>query len=660
MGGGRALSVAAAEPPIAMDVTKLDRRIVTFYSFKGGVGRSMALANVAFRLANRSNLDVIVVDWDLEAPGLHRFFGITDEVAATKSGLLDYLLAWRDAVEDDAEAPPDATRWLLPAVSPKPAYGSVKLLLAEQLDEGYAERLRGFDWQPFYRFNAGAAAIETLRKQLAGAADMVLIDSRTGVTDAGGVCTVQMPDGVVLMTAANEQSFAGITRVGQAIANGGGERVGRDRAKVWVAVSRAPYLDVPEGEGWFDSYEVQFEQGYELGLWDQIDHPRGLRSHRLPHVGRWGFGEQILTRLEDDDPLAVAYGSLSDELLQWAMGKERQMLSDDKPAGRTLEELRQAVEQAEQRFDLARLDGALIDLASALAAAGELASAVEMLQKASGVQLGRGQRLDNAFTLVLLGQFLKAQGRFDEAMAEFQRALETFRASDFRPGESFALGAMANAFHKGIRRNPEVAEELYQSSIEADPENADTLGNYADFLLGNRKDYDKAEELYSRAIEVDPKHAGNLGNYAYFLSNVRKKFDIAEELYVRALKEDPKHATNLGSYALFLSNIRKNLNKAEDFYEQAIEADPQNSRNLGNYANFLSTNRKDFSKAEEVYKRAIKAAPRHALILGAYALFLTTVRKNFDKAKELYERALKSSPKHAPTLRAYAMLLSTI
>src|SRR4051794_13247188 len=42
--------------------------VYTFYSYKGGVGRSMALANVAVLLA-RSGKKVLVVDWDLEAPG---------------------------------------------------------------------------------------------------------------------------------------------------------------------------------------------------------------------------------------------------------------------------------------------------------------------------------------------------------------------------------------------------------------------------------------------------------------------------------------------------------------------------------------------------------------------------------------------------------------
>ena len=50
--------------------------IITFYSYKGGTGRTMALANVACLLAERigPNECVLVIDWDLEAPGLHRFF----------------------------------------------------------------------------------------------------------------------------------------------------------------------------------------------------------------------------------------------------------------------------------------------------------------------------------------------------------------------------------------------------------------------------------------------------------------------------------------------------------------------------------------------------------------------------------------------------------
>ena len=44
----------------------------TFYSFKGGVGRTMAVANVANLLAANGSR-VLVVDFDLEAPGLSSY-----------------------------------------------------------------------------------------------------------------------------------------------------------------------------------------------------------------------------------------------------------------------------------------------------------------------------------------------------------------------------------------------------------------------------------------------------------------------------------------------------------------------------------------------------------------------------------------------------------
>ncbi len=47
--------------------------VYTFYSYKGGVGRSMALANVAALLAKWGRR-VLVVDWDLEASGIERYF----------------------------------------------------------------------------------------------------------------------------------------------------------------------------------------------------------------------------------------------------------------------------------------------------------------------------------------------------------------------------------------------------------------------------------------------------------------------------------------------------------------------------------------------------------------------------------------------------------
>src|SRR5438270_2050592 len=61
---------------------------VTFYSFKGGVGRTMAMANVGLALA-RAGRRVLLVDFDLEAPGLDTF----DLIKPSESmpGIIDFV-----------------------------------------------------------------------------------------------------------------------------------------------------------------------------------------------------------------------------------------------------------------------------------------------------------------------------------------------------------------------------------------------------------------------------------------------------------------------------------------------------------------------------------------------------------------------------------------
>jgi|ERR1017187_1707582 cellulose biosynthesis protein BcsQ len=77
--------------------------IYTFYSFKGGVGRSMALANVA-EVFVRRGLRVLVVDFDLEAPGIERYYAEPGaefklDDALDHPGLIDLLISYRELRE---------------------------------------------------------------------------------------------------------------------------------------------------------------------------------------------------------------------------------------------------------------------------------------------------------------------------------------------------------------------------------------------------------------------------------------------------------------------------------------------------------------------------------------------------------------------------------
>src|SRR5689334_6148435 len=100
-----------------------DGKVVTFYSYKGGTGRTMALANVAWILAANGKR-VLVVDWDLESPGLHRYFApfIGREAVLTQTGIIELIKQFqldkarelRGEMQLDVEVCADVTSVVLP------------------------------------------------------------------------------------------------------------------------------------------------------------------------------------------------------------------------------------------------------------------------------------------------------------------------------------------------------------------------------------------------------------------------------------------------------------------------------------------------------------------------------------------------------------------
>ena len=197
--------------------------IVTFYSFKGGVGRSMAMAACAYLFAQRG-LRTLAIDFDLEAPGLERYFfddpAVLESVRA-RPGLIDLVLAYKRALTSKAEFERagfkqwrDFVEEAIPATS---AGGCVHLMTAgsrapEPKYAEYALAVRSFDWQDFFTSWRGDRFFEWLRGELTApdkGYDIVLVDSRTGVTEMGGVCAYQLADTAVLLCAANYQNLDG-------------------------------------------------------------------------------------------------------------------------------------------------------------------------------------------------------------------------------------------------------------------------------------------------------------------------------------------------------------------------------------------------------------------------------------------------------------------
>jgi parallel beta-helix repeat protein len=203
-------------------------KIVTFYSYKGGTGRSMALANVAWILASAGKR-VLAVDWDLEAPGLHRYFYpfLADRRLTETDGLIDFFVDLAVAAATPAEADKRDEDWyreqanvLRYAVSLDwtfPADGFIDFIPAGRQSAAYSTRVNSFNWQRFYERLGGGEFVEAFKKQARAEYDYVLIDSRTGVSDTSGICTVQLPDILVVCFTLNNQSIDGASAVARSV-----------------------------------------------------------------------------------------------------------------------------------------------------------------------------------------------------------------------------------------------------------------------------------------------------------------------------------------------------------------------------------------------------------------------------------------------------------
>lgn len=357
-------------------------QIITFYSYKGGTGRSMALANVGYLLARQMGPDsrgVLMIDWDLEAPGLHRYFQgafrrtFRASAADRRSfdlhpGLIDFFEAAEalykrvpaGAQNEESErarvrreAVPQLARHVLPADVP-----GLFLLKAGRFDDGYPERIRKFGWEQFH--GRDRLFFRELRHFLMARYDYVLIDSRTGLTDTSGICVQQMPEKLVLVFVPNFQSIDGVLDVARSAQrfrlrssdlrplaifplasriDGGNERLRR----TWRRGGTLEDLEIP---GYTQVFENLFEEIYEL---DGCDLATYFEATEVSHDSDYAFGERIAARqgsTTDKYSLGYAYANFTRRLTTleapWEALPEDQEVEDAK------REVKAATKQAER------------------------------------------------------------------------------------------------------------------------------------------------------------------------------------------------------------------------------------------------------------------------------------------------------------------------
>lgn len=286
--------------------------VISFYGFKGGVGRTTALAAFALHVAETLSKSVVVVDLDLEAPGISSLLlrekdeGMNEEETEEPPqdpldlGVVDFLIEQRIG-----RTPPlPLTRFFVGSPHTRGA-GSIRVVPAGRLDSRYLEKLGRVDLQgvvePGQPVRASLLALlERLRDELNPHA--ILLDVRAGLHDLGGVSLSGLSHLELLFAVHSEQTWAGLPIVL--------DHLGRLRAD-WVKLVHT--MVPPESRGGRELHEEFLTRAFKIFSQhyykpDEIPGPNNEQAAH--HAYRLPFREALMAM---SDLSSARSSLLSDE-----------------------------------------------------------------------------------------------------------------------------------------------------------------------------------------------------------------------------------------------------------------------------------------------------------------------------------------------------------
>jgi MinD-like ATPase involved in chromosome partitioning or flagellar assembly len=250
--------------------------IVTFYSFKGGVGRTTLLASTAWQLAKASKR-VVVVDLDVEAPGVGTLLG-----AESDRGVVDFLV-------DHAATGSSALEGIIaPAQELGPEAALVDVIPAGRLDHDYFEKLARLDFVGSGLLEPGGIrpvreALLALMRAVAARSpspDYILLDSRAGLHDLAGLSLHDLAHVDVIVGRDSDQGYQGLELTVAAL----GQRRSFQDLRSVVVQTMAP--DDPASESYRELVQAYRQRSYDA-----------FAEHVYRHIEE----EDDLPKLDDEE-----------------------------------------------------------------------------------------------------------------------------------------------------------------------------------------------------------------------------------------------------------------------------------------------------------------------------------------------------------------------
>jgi len=497
-------------------------KTITFYSYKGGVGRSLALANIASRLCE-FNRKVCLLDFDLEAPGLHFKFPIQKGVKIQR-GIVDYIYEFTNT----GKLPNKITDY---SVTLNLSQGkSLSLISAGNIDSsGYWKKLSSINWHSLLYQNENGIEFfldlkEKIKKQINPT--YLLIDSRTGISEMSGITLSLLAENVVVVAANNKENLSGAKKIIQSITKSENSIFNKP-PRVTFVLSRIPFTDNPEDKVKEQNLIMRIQRDYFLDLITEVNVIHSDRDLEENEQIKIGYDKDGSTAQISKDYLNLFERLTQDEftieeIKRFENIKKSETLFvkalNSKLMPERIELITQAINlnnsnlnffyhRAIAYFQQLAYDNAILDC-------------VHLTEQVSYIP-----------ALELLANLYLLKGSLDDAEKISKQILE------LNPNNYNALLGMATSSLK--RGNIEGSIGYFTNAIEANPEIADAwCGRGNSKRMQGR--FDEALEDIYKALELNPNFALAIGT----LAEINAAQGRINEFYLyleMALKSDSKN-----------------------------------------------------------------------------------------------------------------------
>ena len=653
---------------------------LSFFSFKGGVGRTNLLLNVAYGLAQRGDF-VVIADWDLHAPGFSLnplFFRpdleVQDEIDVRK-GVLDFL--------DSALDPADQTQVEDPKHLAQPTRlgkedrasgkfidpldrdrnGDLWMIPAGRFDprediHGYHDQLRRVqsrnlaDW--ILRFNKAREKDAAEAKQDVGdpgqllgffrerveaiehpetgrKPDWLLIDARTGLTEiADLLLNTAFVDRMVLVSGFNDQNLAGIESTIRAV-----QKDARPYASLRSQLTLV-FGPSPNGEEKLKQQRLKRIRDLIQDLARERDGESEPmpKIFTIPYHPRIALHEDLMLRSFPDSDLTPAFTQVIKELRGKA--NVRETLSRQEQALQTFLQTVKILPKTQQptfpSIPFAKLP--VWNWPDSSRDADRFIPPVAEADIPLLSGLARSLLLDNSQKQAILNKL----NQLDE---EQKSNLQQNFAGE-RSALTDLVGTQANeAILLAARRSTEwldywVEHDLVQREEAVKRVLNDHEGTFLGSLgkiglfwvhfahyLETHALWRQAEEAFHKAIALDPNFAVIWNDFGNLLSDYLHRYDEAEQAFLKAIELDSKFANPWNNLGYLLTQHLHRYDEAEQAFRKAIELDPKLVSPWNDLSHLLQDNLQRYDEAKQAFRKAIELDSKFATPWNSLGYLLT-------------------------------------